>query len=110
LKPEFLNRVDEIVMFRPLNLEQIKEIVKIQLNNVSKILENNNLRLEVSESAINWLAKHGFDPQSGARPVKRLIQKEIINELSKEIISGRIQKETTVRIDEEKDHLKFTSN
>ena len=110
LKPEFLNRVDEIVIFRPLNLKQIREIVQIQLNNVRKILENNNLKLEVSDSAIDWLAQHGYDPQSGARPVKRLIQKEIINELSKEIISGRIQKETTVKIDVDKDHLQFSSN
>jgi ATP-dependent Clp protease ATP-binding subunit ClpB len=109
LRPEFLNRVDEIVMFRPLNLKQIREIVKIQLNNVRKTLENNNLKLDVSESAIDWLAEHGYDPQSGARPVKRLIQKEIINELSKEIISGTIQKENTVVIDVDKDHLNFTS-
>jgi ATP-dependent Clp protease ATP-binding subunit ClpB len=109
LKPEFLNRVDEIVIFHPLNLKQIREIVQIQLNNVRKILENNNLKLEVSDSAIDWLAQHGYDPQSGARPVKRLIQKEIINELSKEIISGRIQKETTVTIDIDKDHLVFGS-
>lgn len=110
LKPEFLNRVDEIVIFRPLNLKQIREIVQIQLNNVRKILENNNLKLEVSDSAIDWLAQHGYDPQSGARPVKRLIQKEIINELSKEIISGRIQKETTVTIDIDKDRLQFSGN
>lgn len=109
LRPEFLNRVDEIVMFRPLNLTQIREIVKIQLNNVRKILENNNLKLEVSESAIDWLAEHGYDPQSGARPVKRLIQKEIINELSKEIISGTIQKESTVVIDVDKNRLLFSS-
>jgi ATP-dependent Clp protease ATP-binding subunit ClpB len=109
LKPEFLNRVDEIVMFRPLNLKQIREIVKIQLNNVRKTLENSNLKLEVSESAIDWLAEHGYDPQSGARPVKRLIQKEIINELSKEIISDRIQKENTVVIDVDKDKLLFSS-
>ncbi len=110
MKPEFLNRVDEIVMFRPLNLKQITEIVKIQLNNVRKVLETNNYKLEVTDSVINWLAIHGYDPQSGARPVKRLIQKEIINELSKEIISGRIQKESTVKIDIDKDHLKFTNN
>jgi ATP-dependent Clp protease ATP-binding subunit ClpB len=110
LKPEFLNRVDEIVMFRPLNLKQIREIVKIQLNNVRKTLETSNLKLEVSEAAIDWLAEHGYDPQSGARPVKRLIQKEIINELSKEIISDRIQKESTVVVDVDKDHLQFASN
>jgi ATP-dependent Clp protease ATP-binding subunit ClpB len=110
LRPEFLNRVDEIVMFRPLNQEQIREIVVIQLNNVRKVLENNNLKLEVSDEAIDWLAKHGYDPQLGARPVKRLIQKEIINELSKEIISGKIQKESTVTVDVDKDGLMFGSS
>jgi ATP-dependent Clp protease ATP-binding subunit ClpB len=110
LRPEFLNRVDEIVIFRPLNLKQIREIVVIQLNNVRKALENNNLKLEVTDSAIDWLAKHGYDPQSGARPVKRLIQKEIINELSKEIISGRILKESTVTVDVDKDRLVFGSS
>ena len=109
LRPEFLNRVDEIVLFRPLTLSQIKEIVMIQLGNLTRILEGNNLRLEVSDGAISWLAKHGFDPQLGARPVKRLIQKEIINELSKEIISGKISKEDTVLVDVDKDHLMFTS-
>jgi ATP-dependent Clp protease ATP-binding subunit ClpB len=109
LRPEFLNRVDEIVMFRPLNQKQIREIVVIQLNNVRKVLENNNLKLEVSDEAIDWLAKHGYDPQLGARPVKRLIQKEIINELSKEIISGKILKESTVTVDVDKDRLVFSS-
>jgi len=109
LRPEFLNRVDEIVMFRPLNLIQIREIVQIQLNYVRKTLDSHNLKLEVSDEAIDWLAQHGYDPQSGARPVKRLIQKEIINELSKEIISGRILKENTVTIDVEKDRLVFGS-
>jgi len=109
LKPEFLNRVDEIVMFRPLTQKQIREIVVIQLNNVSKVLENNNFKLEVSDEAIDWLAKHGYDPQLGARPVKRLIQKEIINELSKEIISGKIQKESTVTVEVDKESLIFGS-
>jgi ATP-dependent Clp protease ATP-binding subunit ClpB len=110
LRPEFLNRVDEIVMFRPLSQDQIREIVVIQLNNVRKVLENNNFRLDVSEKAIDWLARNGYDPQLGARPVKRLIQKEIINELSKEIISGKIQKESTVTVDVDKDGLVFGSN
>jgi len=105
LRPEFLNRIDEVVMFRPLSLSQIREIVQIQLNNVRKTLENNNLKLKVSDAAIDWLAKHGYDPQSGARPVKRLIQKEIINELSKEIIAGEVLKESTVTIDVEKDRI-----
>jgi ATP-dependent Clp protease ATP-binding subunit ClpB len=109
LRPEFLNRVDEIVMFKPLNQDQIREIVVIQISHVRKVLENNDLKLEVSVSAIDWLAEHGYDPQSGARPVKRLIQKEIINELSKEIISGKIQKQSTVTVDVDKDRLVFGS-
>ncbi|HBC80060.1 MAG TPA: ATP-dependent chaperone ClpB [Bacteroidales bacterium] len=110
LRPEFLNRVDEIVMFRPLSQDQIREIVVIQLNNVRKVLENNNFGLDVSDKAIDWLSRHGYDPQLGARPVKRLIQKEVINELSKEIISGKIRKESTVKVDVDNDRLVFSSN
>jgi len=107
LRPEFLNRVDEIVMFSPLSIEQIREIVIIQLNYVRKALSNSNLNLEVSDDAIDWLATNGYDPQSGARPVKRLIQKAIINELSKEIISGKIPRESTVTVTVENDRLVF---
>jgi ATP-dependent Clp protease ATP-binding subunit ClpB len=107
LRPEFLNRVDEIVMFRPLDQDQIKEIVKIQLNYIRKILENNNMKLEVTDEAIGWLAEQGYDPQSGARPVKRLIQKEIVNGLSREIIAGTIHKEDAITIDFKKGKLLF---
>lgn len=109
LRPEFLNRVDEIVMFRPLSIEQIREIVKIQLGNVRKVLEANNYNLEVTDAAVDWLADHGYDPQLGARPVKRLIQKEVINELSREIIAGKIRKESTVSIDAQEGKLVFKS-
>jgi len=109
LRPEFLNRVDEIVMFRPLTTEQIREIVKIQLTYVRKVLETNSFNLEVSDAAIEWLADHGYDPQLGARPVKRLIQKEVINELSKEIIAGKIRKESSVSIDVKNGRLSFES-
>jgi ATP-dependent Clp protease ATP-binding subunit ClpB len=107
LRPEFLNRVDEIVMFRPLNMEQIIEIVKIQMNGVRELLKNHNIELEVTEEAIDWLADKGYDPQSGARPVKRLIQKEIINELSKEIIAGKISKDSVIKISIEKGRIVF---
>jgi ATP-dependent Clp protease ATP-binding subunit ClpB len=107
LKPEFLNRVDEIVMFKPLTIEQIREIVKIQLDRIDLLIGDFNLKLSVTPAAIDWLAEHGYDPQSGARPVKRLIQKEIINELSKMIIGGKVLKEETVVIDVEADHLSF---
>ena len=108
LRPEFLNRVDEIVMFKPLNLEQIREIVKIQLNKIELLIGDFNLKLIVSPVAIDWLTRHGYDPQSGARPVKRLIQKEIVNELSKMIIGGKISKEDSLVIDVAEDHLSFT--
>jgi ATP-dependent Clp protease ATP-binding subunit ClpB len=110
LRPEFLNRVDEIVMFTPLNIHQIRDIVKMQLGNIRKLLEANNLTLDVTDKAIDWLAKHGYDPQSGARPVKRLIQKEIINELSKGIIAGTIAKDENVRIDVINDKLAFSGS
>ena len=109
LRPEFLNRVDEIVMFHPLNLEQIKEIVKMQLGNLRKLLSGYNMELEVSAEAIDWIAEHGFDPQSGARPVKRLIQKELVNELSKEMIAGKVSKDSVVKISVENGSLKFVS-
>jgi len=107
LRPEFLNRVDEIVIFSPLNLEQIREIVVIQLNNLRNVLSGSNLKLDVSDEAIDWLATNGYDPQSGARPVKRLIQKALVNELSKEIIAGNIPRESTVTVDVEDDRLVF---
>jgi ATP-dependent Clp protease ATP-binding subunit ClpB len=99
LKPEFLNRIDEIVMFSPLTMNQVKEIVKMQLNGLIAALGSNNILLEITETAINWLADRSYDPQLGARPVKRLIQKELINELSKELISGKISKENKIAID-----------
>jgi ATP-dependent Clp protease ATP-binding subunit ClpB len=108
LKPEFLNRVDEIVMFRPLNKDQIKEIVKIQLNNIEHMLTEYNLKLVVKEDALDWLTEKGYDPQLGARPVKRLIQKEIVNELSKDIIGGKVSKEDTIVVDAKDGHLFFS--
>ncbi len=107
LKPEFLNRVDEIVMFRPLNRDQIKQIVRIQLHNIEHLLTDFNLKLIVKDNAIDWLADRGYDPQLGARPVKRLIQKEIVNELSKEIIGGKVSKEDAIVIDIADDRLSF---
>lgn len=109
LRPEFLNRVDEIVMFTPLNREEIKEIVKMQLEKLGHMLEEYKLRLTATDEAISLLAEKGYDPQLGARPVKRLIQKEIINELSKEIIAGKISGDDNVVIDASEDgHLIFS--
>lgn len=109
LRPEFLNRIDEIVMFRPLNRDQIAEIVKIQLRLIGRILGERNITVDVSDQAIEWLSEKGYDPQSGARPVKRLIQKEIVNELSKEIIAGRIMAGAEVKVSVSNGRLKFSS-
>jgi ATP-dependent Clp protease ATP-binding subunit ClpB len=107
LKPEFLNRVDEIVMFRPLDIEQIRQIVKIQLAKIEQMLSEYNLKILVTEEAIDWLTERGYDPQLGARPVKRLIQKEIVNELSKEIIGGKVSKKDVIVIEVIDDRLYF---
>ncbi|HQB36562.1 MAG TPA: ATP-dependent chaperone ClpB [Bacteroidales bacterium] len=107
LRPEFLNRVDEIVMFRPLALEQIREIVDIQIRTLNKMLESNNIEIKVTEEALDWLAEKGYDPQLGARPVKRLIQREIVNELSKEIIAGRIHKDSVISVSVKENKLVF---
>jgi len=107
MRPEFLNRIDEIVLFRPLTAEQIKEIVKIQLSYLREILKSRNISLEVSEKAIDWIALNGFDPQLGARPVKRLIQKEVVNNLSKEIIAGNILQDDKVYMDVKNETLVF---
>jgi len=107
LRPEFLNRVDEIVMFKPLDLEQIREIVKIQLERIDNMLKDYHLKLKVTDDAIDWLTERGYDPQLGARPVKRLIQKEIINELSKEIIGGKVSREDNIFVDVENNLLVF---
>ena len=99
IRPEFLNRIDEIIMFQPLMKKEIKEIIKIQLNGLKQLLLQNGVRLEFSDYALDYLADYGFDPQFGARPLKRLIQKEIINKLSKKLLSGTIDKTHPVLVD-----------
>ena len=99
VRPEFINRIDEIIMFKPLSRQEIKEIIKIQIEQVQRMLVDKNIKLELSDKAIDWVATAGYDPQYGARPVKRLIQKEILNELSKQIVSGNLDKDKTIVID-----------
>ena len=106
-RPEFLNRVDEIVLFKPLTEEQIKEIVKMQVKGVSKLVEKNGITLSVTDKAISWLAEQGYDPQLGARPVKRLIQKEIVNNLSKELIAGHLPMDSHVVVDYKEGKIVF---
>jgi ATP-dependent Clp protease ATP-binding subunit ClpB len=99
VRPEFLNRIDEVIMFRPLTQADIRKIVDIQVNQIEKRLLEAGLRIEVSVSARARLAKLGFDPQFGARPLKRVIQRELLNELSKQILSGKVQKDAVIFID-----------
>lgn len=99
IRPEFLNRVDEIIMFRPLMRKEIKGIVQIQLNNLEKLVSESGIHLQFTDYAIDFLAEQGFDPQFGARPLKRLIQKEIVNQLSKRILAGDIDKSHPVLVD-----------
>ncbi|MCB0284847.1 MAG: AAA family ATPase, partial [Calditrichaeota bacterium] len=99
IRPEFLNRVDDIIMFTPLLKNEIKGIIKIQLSNLQKLVAESGIQLEFSDYALEFLAEHGFDPQFGARPLKRLIQKEIVNTLSKKILAGDIDKSQPVLVD-----------
>jgi ATP-dependent Clp protease ATP-binding subunit ClpB len=99
IRPEFLNRVDEIIMFEPLNRKDIRKIIEIQLNGLKKIVSESDMDLEFTTYAIDYLAEHGFDPQFGARPLKRLIQKEIVNQLSRKILAGDVDKSKPVTID-----------
>lgn len=99
IRPEFLNRVDEILMFAPLLRKEIKSIIRIQLGNLQKLVAESGIQLNFSDYALDYLAEHGFDPQFGARPLKRLIQKEIVNGLSRRILAGDIDKTKTVVVD-----------
>ncbi|ETN95622.1 ATP-dependent chaperone ClpB [Zhouia amylolytica] len=107
VRPEFLNRIDDIIMFTPLSEANIKDIVRLQLKNVFKMVAKQNITLDATEEAIEYLAKKGYDPQFGARPVKRVIQKDVLNELSKEILSGKIHIESIILLDEFDDQLVF---
>jgi len=107
IKPEFLNRIDEIIMFQPLTQEEIRKIVELQLQKVEKMLEKTNIKISATKKAIDFIAKVGFDPQFGARPIKRVIQKEILNELSKMLLSEKVNKDTTIVVDEKNGQLIF---
>jgi ATP-dependent Clp protease ATP-binding subunit ClpB len=99
VRPEFLNRIDEIVMFTPLSNENIKQIVAIQLKSVTKMLAQQHITMDATPEAIDYLATKGFEPEFGARPVKRLIQREVLNQLSKEILAGTIKTDSIILLD-----------
>src|SRR5690554_2909305 len=107
VRPEFLNRIDDIIMFTPLSKTDIRKIVELQLKGVSKMLLKQNIVLDATPEAIDYLAEKGYDPQFGARPVKRVVQREVLNELSKEILAGKITTESIILLDSFNDNLVF---
>jgi ATP-dependent Clp protease ATP-binding subunit ClpB len=107
IRPEFLNRIDEVIMFRPLTENEIRDIVKLQFNIVQKMLEKNQIQLTITDKAIDYLSRAGFDPQFGARPIKRLIQKNILNQLSKMILSGDVSKESEIELSLKDNEIHF---
>ena len=107
IRPEFLNRIDEIIMFTPLTENEIKQIVKLQIDSVSHMLEKNGVHLEVTDRTLDFLAKEGYDPEFGARPVKRVIHKMILNQLSKDIIAQKVNRDKPIVIDYDGNKLVF---
>lgn len=107
MRPEFLNRIDEIIMFRPLSKKQIRDVVRIQLANVAKMLEKNEILISATDEAVNLLAEIGYDPAMGARPVKRVIQRQILNELSRQILEDKVHTGENIIIDVIDDQFVF---
>ncbi|GAG25495.1 unnamed protein product, partial [marine sediment metagenome] len=106
--PEFLNRIDEVIIFNPLGKEEIRRIVDIQLSEVNQRLKEKDLKLEYSEKAKNYLAEKGFDPDYGARPLKRVIQREVLDPLAKYLLAGKFKEGTTIQIDLKDSRLTFS--
>ncbi|WP_233897971.1 ATP-dependent chaperone ClpB [Tenacibaculum piscium] len=107
VRPEFINRIDDIILFTPLSKEDIKQIVRIQLNGVKKMIAEQHITLDATDDAVAYLAKKGYQPEFGARPVKRVIQKEVLNQLSKEILSGNVTTDSVILLDAFDDALVF---
>ncbi|MGB4775984.1 MAG: AAA family ATPase, partial [Daejeonella sp.] len=99
IRPEFLNRIDEVIMFTPLNRDEIRDIVQLQFKTVQDTLAEMGIEIEATEEALDWLAQLGYDPQFGARPLKRVIQKRILNPLSKDILAGKVDKDSKIKVD-----------
>ena len=107
IRPEFLNRIDETIMFTPLNEIQIREIVSMQLHNVEKLLAANDVKLEVTTAALDFIARQGYDPEFGARPVKRVIHRYVLNQLSKDLLAQKVDKSKPIVIDADASGLIF---
>ena len=109
IRPEFLNRIDETIMFTPLNEKEIEQIVRLQIDSVARMMKENDATLLVSENAIKYIAKAGFDPEFGARPIKRAIQRYLLNDLSKQLLAGSIDKSKPIKADSDGNRLIFTN-
>ncbi|MBR6272435.1 MAG: AAA family ATPase [Bacteroidales bacterium] len=109
MRPEFLNRVDDIIMFRPLNESQIAEVVRMQFNQVKRMLEGNNISINITDAAVDLIARQSYDPQYGARPVKRMMQRELLNELSRMILADQVDKTKPITVDTSEGHLCFNN-
>ena len=107
IRPEFLNRIDEIIMFQPLNKPQIEQIVRLQINGIRKMLEENGVTLQLTDQAVNFIATTGYDPEFGARPVKRAIQRYLLNDLSKKLLSQEVDRTRPIIVERSADGLKF---
>ena len=107
IRPEFLNRIDEVVMFKPLDLTQVREIVKLQINLLAKTLEKNDIIISATDKVIDHIANEGYDPSMGARPIKRVIQRTLLNELSKQILEDKINPKDNILIDEDDGQFVF---
>jgi ATP-dependent Clp protease ATP-binding subunit ClpB len=107
IRPEFLNRIDETIMFLPLNRQEIEQIVELQINGVQKMLAENGVTLQMSREAIDLLAEVGYDPEFGARPVKRALQRYLLNELAKELLGGGIDRSKPIVVERRGEELSF---
>ena len=109
IRPEFLNRIDETIMFTPLDKEEIEQIVRLQTNAVAALLQESDITLNVTEAAVKFIAQAGFDPEFGARPIKRAIQRHLLNDLSKHLLAGAIDKSKPIKVDATEDMLTFSN-
>ena len=107
MRPEFLNRIDEIITFQQLSEQEIEQVVRLQLKRVEQMLEPQGFKLQVTDHAVRWLAHEGYDPDMGARPVKRAIQHYVLNDLSRKLLADEVSRERPIVIDEFGDGLVF---
>jgi ATP-dependent Clp protease ATP-binding subunit ClpB len=109
IRPEFLNRIDETIMFTPLGKEEIEQIVRLQTTAVARLLDESGITLQVTDAAVKFIAQAGFDPEFGARPIKRAIQRHLLNDLSKQLLAGAIDKSKPIKVDATEEMLTFSN-